>query len=174
MRVAIVLLSIGLSEFLTYIIDPPPFLDGVYRLVHWEDLVALDGDISEQMLVEGVQPCLIEPNDVKVFYFCEWAISSSIFGGNYWWHHYTTSSGVVITPLLRYSTIHHCCWWFSLVIHHCTIYTAPIHHCTTAAVLQYTTAAVLHYGYDLASARAILQMMVCGARVWHCKTKLKK
>ena len=28
-RVAIDFLSIGLSEFLTYIIDPPPLLDGV-------------------------------------------------------------------------------------------------------------------------------------------------
>ena len=28
-RVAIDFLSIGLSEFLTYMIDPPPFLDGV-------------------------------------------------------------------------------------------------------------------------------------------------
>ena len=43
-RVAIVFLSIGLSEFLKYMIDPPPLFDGV----------ALDGDLSEQIPVEGV------------------------------------------------------------------------------------------------------------------------
>ena len=68
--VAIDFLSIGLSEFLTYMIDPPPPL-GWGRLVNREDLVVLDGDLSKQMLVEGVHSCLIKSNDVKVFYFCK-------------------------------------------------------------------------------------------------------
>ena len=65
-RVAIDFLSIGFSEFLTYMIDPPPLLDGVGLFT--KDLVAQDGDLSKQMLVESVQPCLIKSNDVKVFY----------------------------------------------------------------------------------------------------------
>ena len=35
------------------------------------------------MPVEGVQPCLIEPDDVKMFYFVS-DNSPSIFGGNDW------------------------------------------------------------------------------------------
>ena len=82
--VSIDFISIGLSEFVTYRIDPPTSSLGWGSIVHWGDLVALDGDLSEQMLIDGVQVCFIKINDFKVLYFCK---CYQLI--NLWWNDWT-------------------------------------------------------------------------------------
>ena len=81
-RVAIIFLSIGLTEFMTYMIDPPPLLDAVGLstekiLWPWMETSAsrcLSRVSSHVPLSPMMSSCSIFGS----------AINSSIFGGNDW------------------------------------------------------------------------------------------
>ena len=82
MLVAVEFLSIGLNEFLTYMIDPPPLLDGVG--LSTEKILKPCMQTSASRCLSRVSSHVsLSPMMSKWSIFVR-AISSSIFGGSDW------------------------------------------------------------------------------------------